>query len=88
MAVEEDATYGVQQAQEWQPRTELVDKVGIWAYRSKFGGEVYLQDEVELSKNGAEDAEAREYRRRNYAVASNADIESACGSLQESQYWN
>jgi hypothetical protein len=44
----------------------------------QFPGESYVDEEVDVTKDGAEDGEAGEDGHGNEPVATNADIESTC----------
>lgn len=59
MAVEEDATAGIEVLQQWETGAELVNEEGFGRNVGQLGGEVDLEDQVQLSQNCAENAEAR-----------------------------
>lgn len=79
MAVEQDAALRVQELEQRQAGAELVHEVRVGVQRRELGGEEGdLEDEVELSQDGAQDAEAREDGRGHNCVAADADVEGAC----------
>lgn len=80
MAVEQDWDLGggAQELEEGQAGGELVDEEGGGGEGAQLGGEEGdVQDQVQLARDGAEDAEAGEDGGRDEGVAPDADVERA-----------
>jgi hypothetical protein len=77
VAVEEDGHAGQNPLKQWGACAELVDEKGVGFQVLELGGEeADLEDEDELSGNGAEDGETTSNGCRE-PVPSNTDIEGA-----------
>lgn len=77
MAVEQDGCHWLEELQEGQPGAELVDEKGIGPQGGKLAVETDLYEEVQLPRDGAQDAEPGEDRGWEYGVAAYANLESS-----------
>lgn len=77
MAVEQDGRPRLEELQEGQPRAELVDEEGIGPQGRELAVEADLDEEVQLPRDGAEDAEPGEDRGWEDGVAAHANFEGS-----------
>lgn len=77
MAVKENRRIGGEEAQERKAGGELVDDKGARLEGLEFTGEGYLDEELEVAQDGADDGEAVEDGHGDGPLAVDADIEGA-----------
>lgn len=79
VAVEQDGGPWLKELQEGQPRAELVDEEGIWPQGGELAVEADLDEEVQLPRDGAKDAELGEDRGWEDGVAAHANLKGSFG---------
>lgn len=82
MTVEEDGDVGCEVLEQRQTGGELVDEEGAGSEEGQLGGEVYVEEEVDVAEDGAEDGEAGEEARGDEPAAADANIQGACQDCQ------
>lgn len=83
VAVEQDGCPRLKELQERQPRAELVDEEGIWPQGGELAVEADLDEEVQLPRDGAKDAELGEDRGWEDGVAAHANLEGSFGRCSQ-----
>ena len=77
MAVEEDGDGRVEVAQKGESGRELIDDKSVRLQVAKFARECDLEDEVDVSEDGAKDSKAGEDGHGDEPIASNTNIEGS-----------